>query len=126
MHENKISYMIRGAIYEVYNALGPGLLESVYAAALAYELRKQGLDVKQELPIRVIYDDAVMPAIGFRLDMLVENKVIVELKSIERMLNKHHKIVNPYLKFANKKLAILVNFSEANINDGIFRKVNGL
>ena len=126
MHENEISYIIRGAIYEVYNALGPGLLESVYAAALAYELRKQGLDVKQELPIRVIYDDAIMPAIGFRLDMLVENKVIVELKSIERMLNKHHMIVNTYLKFADKRLAILVNFSEANINDGIFRKVNGL
>ena len=105
MHENEISYIIRGAIYKVYNALGPGLLESVYAAALAYELRKQGMDVKQELPIRVIYDDAVMPDVGFRLDMLVNNKVIIELKSVERMLNKHHMIVNTYLKFANKKLA---------------------
>ncbi len=81
MHENEISYKIRGAIYKIYNALGPGLFESVYEIILAHELRKEGLDVKTQYPVPIIYEGIKMEA-GFRCDILVEDKVIVEIKSI--------------------------------------------
>ena len=126
MHENEISYIIRGAIYKVYTSLGPGLLESVYAAALAYELRKQGVKVSQEVAVPVYYDGVRMKEVGFRLDLLVDEKVIIELKSIESLLKVHHKVVLTYLRITGHKLAILVNFAVDDIKDGIFRKVNGL
>ena len=125
MTENEISYQIRGAIFKIYNALGPGSLESVYVAALAFELRKKGLSVKTEVPIPVIYEEERLE-LGFRLDLLVENKVIIEVKSVENLAEVHHKQVLTYLKLTNLKLAILVNFNTANIEGGIFRKVNGL
>ncbi len=125
MSENDISYQIRGAIFKVYKELGPGILESVYVAALAYELRQKDLKVRLEVPIPVIYD-SVRLELGFRLDILVEDKVIIEVKSVEHMLGVHHKQVLTYLRLTKKKLGILVNFNVENINDGIFRKVNGL
>lgn len=125
MSENDISYLIRGAIFKVYKELGPGLLESVYVAALTYELRQKNLKVRLEVPIPVIYD-SVRLELGFRLDMLIEDKVIIEVKSVEHMIGVHHKQVLTYLKLTKKRLAILVNFNVENINDGIFRKVNGL
>jgi len=125
MTENQISYNIRGAIFKVYNALGPGLLESVYVAALVFELSKEGLKVKKEVPIPVFYEDEKLE-LGFRLDLLVEDKVIIEVKSVENLAEVHHKQVLTYLKLTDLKLAILVNFNVDNITSGIFRKVNGL
>jgi len=125
MNENDISYKIRGAIFKIYNALGPGLLESVYVAALVFELNKEGLKVQKEVPVPVYYEDEKLD-VGFRLDLLVENKVIIEVKSIENLTEVHHKIVLTYLKLTKLKLAILVNFNVDNITNGIFRKVNKL
>lgn len=125
MTENDISYKIRGAIFNVYNELGPGLLESIYAKALAYEIRKARLKVKCEVPVPVIYDDIDL-GIGFRLDLLVENKVIVEIKSVENLAKIHHKQVLTYLKVTELYLAILVNFNIDDITKGIYRKVNQL
>ncbi len=121
--ENDISYLIRGAIFKVYNELGPGLLESVYEAVLLFELRKQGLDVKSQVPLPVYYEGNKLE-IGFRLDLLVNEKVIIEIKSVENIADVHHKQVLTYLKLSNLKLGILVNFN--NITKGVFRKVNGL
>ena len=125
MIENDISYKIRGAIFNVYNGLGPGLLESVYQAALMHELLKANLLVRSEVPIPVIYDDQKLE-LGFRLDLLVENKVVIEIKSVEHLADVHHKQVLTYLKLTNLKLAILVNFNVDKITEGIFRKVNVL
>ncbi|WP_114747639.1 GxxExxY protein [Pleomorphovibrio marinus] len=125
MQENDISYKIRGAIYEIYNELGAGLLESVYVAAMEYELIRQGLDVKREVPLPVVYKEVKLE-LGFRLDLLVEEKVIVEVKSVEKLAEVHHKQVVTYLKLTNLKLGVLVNFNVSNINEGIFRKVNSL
>lgn len=125
MNENDLSYLIRGAIYKVYNNLGPGLLESVYVAALVHELKKEGLLIRTEVPIPVIYEDEKLE-LGFRLDILVNDLVIIEVKSIEQLAEVHHKVVLTYLKLANKKLAILVNFNTNDIAKSIFRKVNNL
>jgi GxxExxY protein len=103
----------------------PGLLESVYETILAYELEKLGLRVERQLPISVVWENAKLD-IGFRLDLLVENKVIVELKSIEKVVPVHSKILLTYLKLSEKKLGLLVNFGETLIKDGIRRVVNGL
>jgi len=125
MTENDISYKIRGAIFNIYNALGPGLLESVYVATLILELKKEGLKVLKEVAVPVYYDNEKLE-IGFRIDLLVEDKVIIEVKSVEHLAEVHHKQVLTYLKLTGLKLAILVNFNVDKIKSGIFRKVNGL
>lgn len=125
MTEDDISYQIRGAIYDVYNGLGAGLLESVYQNALELELINRRLLVQKEVPVPVYYKGIQME-LGFRLDLLVENKVIIEIKSVENLADVHHKQVLTYLKITGLKLGVLVNFNVAKINTGIFRKVNGL
>lgn len=125
MTENEISYAIRGAIFKVYNELGPGLFESVYEAALLYQLKKDGLNVKSQVAIPVIYDDQQLD-VGFRLDILVEDKVIIEIKSVEELAKVHHKQILTYLKLTDLRLGILVNFNSDNISDSIHRKVNNL
>jgi GxxExxY protein len=125
MLENEISYKIRGAIFNVYKAFGPGLFESVYVAALGVELKNQGLNCEYEVPISVDYQGEQL-GLGFRIDILVNKKVIIEVKSVENLAEVHHKQILTYLKLTNIKLGILVNFNEENINDGIHRKVNGL
>lgn len=125
MDENEISYKIRGAIFKVYNNLGPGLLESVYVAAIQFELRKEGLKVNREVPVPVYYEGEKLE-VGFRLDLLIEDKVIIEVKSVENLAEVHHKQTITYLKLTKLKLAILVNFNVENITSGIYRKVNGL
>ena len=125
MTENEISYKIRGAIFKVYKELGPGLLESIYEAALCYQLTKDGLSVQKQVPVKVVYDGVVLP-VDYRLDLLVEDKVIVELKSVETLMNVHHKQLLTYLKITGKKLGILVNFNNDDIGSSIYRKVNGL
>ncbi len=125
MTENEISYIIRGAIFKVYNNLGPGLLESVYVAALVHELEKEDLQIKTEVPVPVIYD-GVSLELGFRIDILVNDLVIIEVKSVESLADVHHKQVLTYLKIYNKKLGILVNFNTDEIVNSIYRKVNNL
>jgi len=125
MEENDISYCIRGAIFEVYNQLGPGLLESVYQHSLAHELRSNDLGVKTEIPVPVHYKNKKMD-LGFRVDLLVANKVLVELKSVENLHDVHHKQVLTYLRLTNLKLGILVNFNTSSIKESIYRKVNNL
>lgn len=125
MNENDISYIIRGAIYKVYKELGPGLLESIYEAALKFQLAKDGLDVKTQVPIDVVYCGYKLP-MSFRLDMLVQDKVIVELKSVENMREVYSKQLLSYLKMTDLHLGILVNFNVNDINNGIFRIVNKL
>ena len=102
MTENEISYLIRGAIYKVYNNIGPGLLESVYETALVYELRKIGLNVKSQLGLPFIYEELKME-VGFRIDIFVENKVIVEVKSVEHLAELHYKQLLTYLKLSEVK-----------------------
>ncbi|MBZ0203806.1 MAG: GxxExxY protein [Ignavibacteria bacterium] len=125
MTENEISFIIRGAIFKVYNTLGPGLLESVYVAALTFELRKAGLEVQNEVPVSVSYETEKLD-IGFRMDMLVEKKVNIEVKSIQNISEVHHKISLTYLRLTGLKLGIVVNFCTDNISKSIFRKVNKL
>ena len=124
MTDNEITYKIRGDIYKVYNAFGPGLLESVYEAALCHQLRKEGLTVENQVKLDVVYDNVVLP-VDFRLDILVEKSVIIELKSVEELKPVHHKQLLTYLRIAKKRVGILVNFNTDSIDDGIFRKVNG-
>jgi len=123
MTENDISYKIRGAIYKVYNELGPGLLESIYEAALYYQLQKEGMLVDKQVPVGVFYDGKLLP-VEYRIDLLVEGKVVVELKSVEKLQNVHFCQLLTYLKITKKQLGILVNFNVDNINEGIYRKVN--
>ena len=125
MDENDISYLIRGAIFKVFNNLGPGLLESAYEATLAYELYKINLCVKTQVPLPLVYEEIKMD-VGYRIDIMVEDKVIIEIKSVETLAEVHHKQVITYLKLSGKKLGLLVNFNCTNIEKSIFRKVNGL
>ncbi len=125
MEENDISFKIRGCIFKVYNSLGPGLLESVYEAALVYELQNEELRVEIQVPIPVIYNEIKLD-LGFRADIIVEKKVIIEIKSVETIAEVHHKQVLTYLRLTGIKLGILVNFNSADISQSIFRKVNCL
>ena len=122
MEINDITYKIRGAIFAVYNALGPGLLESVYELALMHELSKQGLNVKRQVKIDVYYDNVLLET-DFRLDILVEDSVIIELKSVETIKDVHHKQLLSYMRLAKKPVGILVTFNTNRIADSIFRKV---
>ena len=125
MNENEISYLIRSAIYEVYDELGPGLLESSYEFALKHELETLGLQVKSQVELPLSYKDLVLNN-AYKLDLLVEGKVIIELKSVDTIHKVHHKQLITYLKLSNLKLGILVNFNTDYLKDNIFRKVNGL
>jgi GxxExxY protein len=125
MTENEITYQVRGAIFKVYNELGPGLLESIYQAALKYELTKRGLTVATEVPVPVIYDGVKLD-VDYRLDLLVEGQVIIELKSVEELKKVYYKQLITYLKITNLKLGILVNFNTDDIMNSIKRIANNL
>lgn len=125
LHENDLSYLIRGACFKVYNNLGPGLLESVYEAALAYELEKEGCEIQTQVPFPVIYEEIRLPT-GFRLDILVNECVIVEVKSVESLSDVHYKQVLTYLKLTDLRLGLLINFNTTNIAKSIIRIVNNL
>lgn len=113
---NEITYKIRGAIFEVFNELGPGLLESVYEAALLVELNQKGLNAKSQVGLPVVYKN-IQLELGFRIDILVENKVIIEIKSVEILHDVHKKQLLTYLKLSKKKLGILVNFNVSKLVD---------
>jgi len=125
MNENEISYMVRKCIFNVYNSLGPGLLESVYQKILVYELEENGLNVRSELLLPVKYDNQLFD-VNFRIDIIVEDKVILELKSVKSIEDIHYKQLYTYLKLSDKRLGLLVNFNTTNILDGIKRVVNNL
>ena len=125
MHENDIAREIVDAAFKVHTVLGPGLLESVYEAVLAQELRKRSLKVERQAPIPVVYEEVRLEE-GFRADLVVQDKVLVELKSVEKVAPVHKKQVLTYLRLANMKLGLLITFGEALIKDGITRVVNGL
>lgn len=125
MDENELSYIIRGCIFKVYNALGPGLLESAYEAALAYELRQTNLDIVCQLGLPFQYETIKLD-IGYRIDLMVNDKVIIEVKSVENLTDVHYKQVVTYLKLSNKKLGLLVNFNTSKIDESIKRIVNNL
>ncbi|MCX2431790.1 MULTISPECIES: GxxExxY protein [unclassified Pedobacter] len=125
MDENDISYLVRGAIFKTYHTLGPGLLESAYEAILIYLLTEDGLSVRRQVPLPIIFNKIKLKT-GYRVDLLVNNLVIIEIKSIEMLAPVHHKQVLTYLKLSGIKLGLLVNFNTSNIAASIHRKVNGL
>lgn len=125
MKENELSYEIRGAAINVHKELGPGLLESVYEKSLTYELKKKGLHVENQIGIAMCYKEIKFD-IGFRLDILVNQLVIVEIKSVDALLPVHYKQLLTYLKLTDIKLGLLINFNVNIISEGIFRIVNNL
>jgi GxxExxY protein len=125
MTENEIASQIVDAAFKVHTQLGPGLLESVYEVVLAHELQKRGLRVARQTAIPILYDGIKFDE-GFRADLIVEDKVIVELKSIETIAPVHKKQVLTHLRLMNLKLGLLINFGEELIKNGISRIVNGL
>lgn len=123
--ENEIAREIVDAAFHIHKALGPGLLETVYEVVLARELEKRGLSVVRQQPVAIIFDDLKFDE-GFRADLIVQDKVIVELKSVEQIAPVHKKQLLTYLRLADKRLGLLINFGSAVIKDGISRIVNGL
>lgn len=123
MTNNEITYEVRGAIYDVYKELGPGLLESVYEEVLCFELEQRGLKVERQLQVPIRYKDKVLKT-ELRLDVLVEDKVIVELKSVEEMKKVFAKQLLTYLRLMDKKMGLLVNFNTDNILTAITRIAN--
>jgi GxxExxY protein len=125
MTENEIAKQIVDAAFKIHTTLGPGLLESAYETTLAYELTKRGLYVVCQQPVPIVYE-AVHLEVGYRADLIVEDKVIVEIKSIEKIAPVHGKQLLTYLKLADKRLGLLINFGEVLIKNGIHRIVNNL
>ncbi|HTL59108.1 MAG TPA: GxxExxY protein [Candidatus Limnocylindrales bacterium] len=123
--ENQLSRIILDAAFRVHTRTGPGLLETVYEAILAYELRKQGLQIERQVPIRIRYEELVFDE-GFRADLLVEQKLIVELKSVEKMAPVASKQLLTQLRLSDRRLGLLINFGGSHLKDGIERIANGL
>ena len=124
MSENEISSKIIGAAIEVHKQLGPGLLESTYETCLAYELKQMGLDVKQQQALPVVYKEVKLDA-GYRIDLLIENKVIIEIKSVDALADIHTAQLLTYLKLKDLKLGLLINFNSVRVIDGLKRILNG-
>lgn len=123
--ENEIAHEIVDAAFHIHKALGPGLLETVYEVVLARELEKRNLRVVRQQPVPIIFGDLKFDE-GFRADLIVGDKVIVELKSVEQIAPAHKKQLLTYLRLADKRLGLLVNFGSVVIKEGISRIVNGL
>jgi GxxExxY protein len=125
MHENAIGTMVVESAIAIHRELGPGLLESVYETVLAHELRSRGLSVQTQVPIPINYRGFQFEE-AFRADVIIENKVILELKSVEKAIPAHKKQIQTYLRLTGCKLGYLLNFGECLMKDGITRAVNGL
>ena len=123
MNLNEISYQIRSAVFDVYNELGPGLMENVYEKALIIELLNRGLHIENQVPIEVRYKGCDL-GLQYRVDVLVNKQVIIELKSVEILLPVHYKQLITYLKLAQKPLGFLINFNTNSIKDNIIRVAN--
>lgn len=122
---NELSQKVIGIAIELHKNLGPGLLESAYEAALIYDLRESGLDVKQQVAMPFIYKE-IKQEIGYRIDILVENKILIELKSVESLAPVHFAQTLTYLKLSNIQLGLLINFNTKLLKDGVHRIVNRL
>ncbi|MBO7099518.1 MAG: GxxExxY protein [Bacteroidaceae bacterium] len=120
MTEKELAYQIHGAVWDVYNVLGPGLLESIYEEALCYELQQRGLKVERQKPVPIIYKGITLSS-NFRLDLLVEDQIILELKSTEEIKAVYFKQIKTYLRLLNKQLGFLINFGEYDMRKGILR-----
>ncbi len=125
MKENEIGTIVVDAAVAVHRELGPGLLESVYEIVLAHELRERGLQVERQVVIPIQYKGISFDE-GFRADLIVEGKVVVELRSVEQLTNAHKKQLQTYLRLTGCKLGYLLNFAESLMKHGIYRAVNGL
>ena len=125
MTENEISKKVIGLAIELHKRIGPGLLESVYENALDYDLKEEGLKVIQQVPMPFEYKEVKLD-VGYRLDLLVENKVIIEIKSVENLAPVHYSQLLTYLKLSNLKLGLLINFNTKLLKNGIHRIVNNL
>ena len=125
MTENQISKLILDAAFKVHSSLGPGLLESAYQEVLFYELKKLGLKVEKEKALPLIYEDVKLD-VGYRIDLLIEGKVIIELKSVSELTDIHLAQILTYLKLSGCKLGMLINFNVVRLKDGIKRVVLGL
>jgi GxxExxY protein len=123
--ENEIATQVVDAAYKIHTTLGPGLFESVYETIMEQELKKRGLQVVRQQPLPVVWENIHLEA-GFRVDLIVENKVIVEIKSVECIAPVHRKQLLTYLRLADKRLGLLINFDTELIKDGIARVVNRL
>ena len=124
MDENGIGGVVVDCAVKVHVRLGPGLLESVYEEVLSYELSKKGLVIQRQLPIPITYDNLKFKE-AFRADLVIEDKVILELKSVDRLTKAHKKQLHTYLRLSGKKIGYLLNFGEALMKDGISRIING-
>jgi len=125
MSENDISYKCIGAAIEIHKSVGPGLLESAYENALAHDLRLLGFDVKQQVPMPFIYKE-VKQEVGYRIDLIINNKVIIELKAVEALAPVHYAQLLTYLKLSGLKLGLLINFNAKILKSNIHRIVNNL
>jgi len=125
MTENEIAKIVVDTAYHIHRRLGPGLLESVYEVILAYALNTRGLKVERQVPVPIVFDGMKFDE-GFKADLIVEDKVIVELKSVETIAPVHKKQLLTYLRLADKRLGLLINFGASLIKDGIFRVANRL
>lgn len=125
MNENEISFAVRGIAFDIYNEMGPGLFESVYETIMANELESRGFHVDRQLGVPLIFKDKKFD-IGFRLDLLINDCVIVEIKSIDNLGEVHFKQLLTYLRLMDKKLGLLINFNTSNLKDSIQRIVNNL
>lgn len=125
MPENEIAKIVVDAAFQMHKRLGPGLLESVYEVVLAHVLKRRGLKVKRQAPVAIVFDGIRFDE-GFRADLIVEEKVIVGLKSVEKVMPVHKKQLLTYLRLADKRLGLLINFGAELIRDGVSRVVNGL
>ena len=125
MTENEISYKVIGAAINLHKQLGPGLLESAYENALSYDLKNIGLEVEQQVSMPFKYKDVYLE-VGYRIDLMIENKVILEIKSVDKLAPVHFAQTLTYLKLSEKKLGLLINFNEKIIKNGIHRLVNNL
>lgn len=125
LSENQLSKIVLDSVFKIYFELGPGLLESVYERILAIELKELGLEVETQVPIPVFWNNREV-GLGYRADIIVEKKLLIELKSVEKLIPVHPKQVKTYLKLLDLKLGLLINFNEAKLTNGIVRVVNNL
>ena len=121
--KDDLSYRVIGCALEVYKTLGPGLLESVYEKALVVELTNKGIKAERQVPVNIFYKGVELGE-GLRIDVLVEDSLVVELKSVDTLNKVHYKQLLTYLKITNKRVGLLINFNENNLMDGIKRIVN--
>jgi GxxExxY protein len=122
--ENDITYKVIGCAIKVHKSLGPGLLESAYQECLFYELKKEGLNVEKERSMPLVYEDVKLD-VGYTIDLLVEEKIVIELKSVECLSDVHRAQILTYMKLGEYKLGLLINFNVTKLTDGIERFIDG-